>query len=819
MRSVFGKLRRFWPVAFLLFWPVLASGQNLSGVSICLDPGHGPGNQNQGPTGLHEYVINMKVTRMAWRYLLSAGADTVILTRQEGDPDISLYQRDQIANNAGVDWFHSIHHNAFNGSSRYTMVLYQEIIGENRPRWPEAYDMCMIMAPEIYRGLRTSAWYVRSDYDIRGFNFGVLKYLTMPGELSEGTFHDHPVEERKLRNPQFLEFEAIAIYHSFLKYFDAGSMPFAPLGGIVYDSDSHQPVDSARVHLLPVDTVYTTDGNHNGFYGFPKLVPGEYVLRVEAEGYLTQSDTIQIQADRFNFRDFYLVSTVPPGVTQSFPDSGQQDVSPYGFIGIVFNRPMNVPSVKHALHVEPEFPYVLQWLDNNTKLKIDPLTILEFGRSYRVVIDSSARDIYDRQLDGNGDGQGGDPFVLEFRTRGLDPARPEILATDPIDYATGIFPGDVVQVRVSKPLDVATLTKDNLILRGGSRRALDIFVHQAVVPPGHAVLSILPQNFYSYSQTYVLNLTSNLKDSLGNRITQSYIFRYTTGNWGLNLSLVNAFEDSAARWGDPATSPRSSGIDANAVRFTLASGESLRAGRPVAELRYSFLADGIVDVPFLVPPDTLQHIRSGEIVGVYVLGDSSLTRLRFYFADSSDGLEAGPWTTVDWQGWKLVRFTAGEDSLFAYEGGNGRMDGPLSLAGFQLAGDAGQSGTLFVSDWLYASQPQVRVVQTGKAEAPPKEHVLVQSFPNPFSRKMGQAGVFIAYTIPGSYGPSEVSLAIYNMLGQKVAELVRGVQEPGSHRVFWNVLDEAQQNLPAGVYFYRLQVGSEVQTHRIVILN
>ena len=805
---------------FLSIFPMAALGQNLSGISICLDPGHGPGNTNQGPTGLHEYVINMAVARYTWAYLLSAGADTVILTRTENDPNISLSQRETIANNAGVDWFHSIHHNAYNGTNRYTMVLYQELIGQNKPRWPQAYDMCMIMAPEIYRGLRTSAWYVRSDYDVRGFNFGVLNDLTMPGELSEATFHDHPVEEAKLRNPEFRKFEALAIYNSFLKYFDAGDMPYAPLGGIIYDNDSHKPIDSVRVFLSPPDTVYITDQYHNGFYGFPTLSPGTYVLTVEADGYLPETDTLETKANRFNFKDFYLISTVPPQIAQTFPADGEENTSPYGFIGIVFTRPMNPESVAAALHLEPDFPYQLQWLDNNTKLKIDPRVILDFGRTYRVTIDSTAADIYGRNLDGDGDGVAGGTFKMSFSTRPVDPQRPEILSTDPIDYTAGLFPADVVRVVLSKPLDEAILTKDNILLRGGTRRPLDIVVRQSLSPSGRAYLSILPQNFYLFHRQYVLNLTSNLKDSSGTRISQSYIFRYTTAeSTPLNLSVEEALTDTSGVWENPIAAPRSSGLEADSTHITLTPEFTLRGQKGSLEIHYAFLADGLLDLPLLSVPEAFRYLQAEETVGVYVLGDSSLVRFRFLFSDSLNGLAASRWTPVDWYGWKFLHFVIGTDSLFAPSGESRTPEAPLTLAGVQIAGNSAQSGRLLLADWVVGKLPQTAVKTTGKSVRPPEEHVLVQSYPNPFSKKMGQAGISISYTIPAGMGPSEVTLAIYNMLGQKLVELVRGVQEPGAHQVFWNVLDEAQQVLPAGIYFYRLQVGNDVQTHRLVILN
>ena len=63
------------------FVPAVASSQDLSGLSICIDPGHGAGNANQGPTGLREANIDLDVSLFLKEFLKSAHIDTVLLTR------------------------------------------------------------------------------------------------------------------------------------------------------------------------------------------------------------------------------------------------------------------------------------------------------------------------------------------------------------------------------------------------------------------------------------------------------------------------------------------------------------------------------------------------------------------------------------------------------------------------------------------------------------------------------------------------------------------------------------------------------------------
>lgn len=58
------------------------------------------------------------------------------------------------------------------------------------------------------------------------------------------------------------------------------------------------------------------------------------------------------------------------------------------------------------------------------------------------------------------------------------------------------------------------------------------------------------------------------------------------------------------------------------------------------------------------------------------------------------------------------------------------------------------------------------------------------------------------------------SLAVYNTLGQLVATLVKGEQDAGYYEVKFD-----GTNLASGVYFYRIQASSFVQTKKLLLLR
>jgi len=93
------------------------------------------------------------------------------------------------------------------------------------------------------------------------------------------------------------------------------------------------------------------------------------------------------------------------------------------------------------------------------------------------------------------------------------------------------------------------------------------------------------------------------------------------------------------------------------------------------------------------------------------------------------------------------------------------------------------------------------------------EFQLSSNYPNPFNPT-----TTIAYTVPQT---SEVSLIVYNMLGQPVRTLINGQLSSGRYEQQWDGRDESGRAVPSGVYFYDLSArnGSEAfhQSKKMVL--
>ncbi|MGB5896082.1 MAG: T9SS type A sorting domain-containing protein, partial [Ignavibacteriaceae bacterium] len=89
----------------------------------------------------------------------------------------------------------------------------------------------------------------------------------------------------------------------------------------------------------------------------------------------------------------------------------------------------------------------------------------------------------------------------------------------------------------------------------------------------------------------------------------------------------------------------------------------------------------------------------------------------------------------------------------------------------------------------------------------PTGYALYQNFPNPFN----PSTTIISYSVAEL---SFVTLKVYDVLGNEIVTLINEEMPVGSY----NVEFKATQ-LPSGIYFYRLQAGSFVETKKMVLMK
>jgi hypothetical protein len=88
----------------------------------------------------------------------------------------------------------------------------------------------------------------------------------------------------------------------------------------------------------------------------------------------------------------------------------------------------------------------------------------------------------------------------------------------------------------------------------------------------------------------------------------------------------------------------------------------------------------------------------------------------------------------------------------------------------------------------------------------PKDFLLQQNYPNPFN-----PSTTIKFSIPEK---TNVTLKIFNSIGQEVASLLNGQMAAGNHSVDFNA-----SKLSSGVYFYRIDSPSFTSTKKMILIK
>jgi hypothetical protein len=115
-------------------------------------------------------------------------------------------------------------------------------------------------------------------------------------------------------------------------------------------------------------------------------------------------------------------------------------------------------------------------------------------------------------------------------------------------------------------------------------------------------------------------------------------------------------------------------------------------------------------------------------------------------------------------------------------------------------------GQAFVYHFAQENYQQISTYIAANEPINTAEFTLSQNYPNPFNPT-----TTVRYEIPEL---SIVTLKIYDVLGKEVATLVNGEKPVGSYATEINA-----SNLPSGIYFYRLQAGSFVETKKMLLVK
>jgi len=175
--------------------------------------------------------------------------------------------------------------------------------------------------------------------------------------------------------------------------------------------------------------------------------------------------------------------------------------------------------------------------------------------------------------------------------------------------------------------------------------------------------------------------------------------------------------------------------------------------------------------------DPMEHSDNGYYAIEYDLeGDEGDSHEYKFFIEAGDGRE------LPNGGWEIDE--VGE------EGSNNRV---LTLTG----SDKELPVVFFNNQNVTSTEPE---------QDTPVDFALEQNYPNPFNPT-----TMIEYALPEA---AEVRIEVFNLQGQRVAELANGMQNAGRHTV---TFDAAR--LASGMYIYRIQAGSFTETRKMMLIK
>ncbi len=188
---------------------------------------------------------------------------------------------------------------------------------------------------------------------------------------------------------------------------------------------------------------------------------------------------------------------------------------------------------------------------------------------------------------------------------------------------------------------------------------------------------------------------------------------------------------------------------------------------------------------------------------VIVLGEVDTLILSEYAFDIDDPDSVLIWSTFDCIGADSIAcVTMSADTAFIQTIGN--LSGTQELT-FLVTDTSGAADTVSV---IIDVRAPIGIVNEGLI---PMEYSLSNNYPNPFN-----PSTTISYGLPQQ---SDLSLIIYNIMGQEIMRWDEQNSQAGFYQKIWNGRNKFGVPVVSGVYFYRIIAGDFVQTKKMVLLK
>ena len=685
-----------------------------SQVKIYINPGHGGWDSDDRLMYLYPIFVNQVVQEPYTReqsfwesqsnldkgmrldtMLRALGFQTKMsrITNTTAD-DKDLYDIVVEANTYNANFMLSIHSNAGNPSN-YILQLFSGMTpGDNRSysdmpvNSATSCKIATLMGDNQYMN-EVSCWtrvpMIAGDKtfarDIMGWSngYGVLRWLKVPGTLSEGMMHDYLPETYRLMNIDYKRQEAFYFAKTFYTWFCDKELPYGAIGGRIHDvyqkqlfpdykpnkntRDVYRPILKGTVELWQNDTklaTYTTDTLYNGCYFFWNLKPGTYVVKATPDGYYAQEQTLVVENNKISYAHFGLQMKreTPPEVIDYSPKVEITDsVLVSTHITFSFNWDMNEEETAKALTISPAVEGTITFEDDAHTMRFKPASRFEPGVEYTVTLGTGAC-----HPDATFENHLQEPFTFKFRTQNRGSVR--VIQTYPannsenipVDAAfIAIFDGKLAnssnkyfKVYDSKGNDISPVSR-NVKLNGA-----------APAPYGSAKFELKAGALKPNSE-YKMVIGAEVADVNGVIVNDPVTVKFKTGDEVTSSVPVVNNLDTLFFEGDKETSTGVTSVS------TLRNTASKYEGQASNKLTYTF-SETNGEAVYVADDVTAIKGNDKSTFGMYVFGDYTFNTLYAKWAVEGD-IQYTKICDLDYAGWlyqeaEVTALPAGVDYQF-----------------------------------------------------------------------------------------------------------------------------------------------------------
>ena len=608
--------------------------------------------------------------------------------------DKDLYDIVVEANTYKANFMLSIHSNAGNPSN-YILQLYSGLTpGDNRsyghmPANSEtSRKITTLMGDNQYMN-EVSCWtrvpMIAGDKtfakDIMGWSngYGVLRWLSVPGTISEGMMHDYLPETYRLMNIDYKRQESFYFAKTFYTWFCDKQLPYGAIGGRIHDVyqkqlfPDYKPNKNTRDVLRPIlrGTVelwqndqkiasYTTDTLYNGCYFFWDLKPGTYVVKAVPNGYYPQEQTLVVENDKISYANFGLQMKrdTPPVVLNYSPKVEITDsVLVSTNITFSFNWDMNEEETAKALQISPAVEGTITFEDDAHTMRFKPASRFEPGVEYTVTLGTGAchpDETFENHLQ--------EPFTFKFRTQNRGSVR--VIQTYPANNSENI-PVDAAFIAI---FDGKLTTTSNKYFKVYDSKGNDIspvarnvkLNGAAPAPYGSAKFELKAGTLQPNSE-YKMVIGAEVADVDGVRVNDPITITFKTGDEVNSTLPIFHNLDTLYFEGDKETSVGAASV------LTARNTASKYEGYASNKLTYTF-SEANGEAIYVVDDVTAIKGNDKATLGMHVFGDYTFNTLYAKWAVEGD-IQYTKICDLDYAGWlyqeaELTALPAGVDYQF-----------------------------------------------------------------------------------------------------------------------------------------------------------